>query len=235
MKYKRILMAVVLAGTALAGQAKYEYSDADSGFVMLTEVVPDVIIEPRYYSTYNFVGQRIDGYEEPCIIFSREAALALKHVSDELMQQGYRLKVYDAYRPQRSVDHFARWAEDVNDTTMKAYFYPEVDKRRLFKDDYIDYHSGHTRGSAIDLTLFDMRTGKEVDMGGTFDHFGIESHPSHKATLTEQQYANRMLLRKVMMAHGFKPTLTEWWHFALVTEPYPNTYFTFPVRRLNHQ
>lgn len=199
-----------------------------SDFVLLSEAVPDAILEIRYYSTYNFVGERVDGYEEPVALLSKEAAAALKEVSDELMAKGYRLKIFDAYRPQCAVDNFVEWAEDVDDTKMKEYFYPEVDKSNLFSEGYIDARSGHSRGSTVDLTLFDMRTEKEVDMGGTFDFFGELSHPDY-TEITEEQYANRMILRDAMMAHGFKPLDTEWWHFTLVDEPFPDTYFEFPV------
>ena len=222
------------------------------GFVLLSEAVPDIIQEIRYYSTYNFVGDHIDGYEEPCTLMTREAAKALKAVSDELIQQGYRLKVYDAYRPQRAVDHFVRWAENLDDKRMMAYFYPSVDKTRLFADGYIDAKSGHSRGSTIDLTLFNMATGKEVDMGGTFDYFGVESHPDwcgnpetmeytgeyegdeppENGAINETQFKNRMILRQAMIKHGFRPLDTEWWHFTLNDEPYPETYFNFPVRRI---
>ena len=201
-----------------------------SGFVILSEAVPDVILEIRYYSTYNFVGARIDGYEEPCAMLTKEAAEALKKVSDELITKGYRLKIFDAYRPQRAVTHFANWAKDVDDTKMKKYFYPDLDKSVLFKQGYIDYKSGHSRGSTVDLTLFDMKTEKEVDMGGTFDFFGKRSHPDYKK-ITKKQYNNRMILRKAMMKYGFKPLSTEWWHFTLKDEPYPDTYFNFTVKQ----
>ena len=203
-----------------------------SGFVVLSDVVPDVIQEIRYFSTYNFVGERITGYHTPCALMTKEAAAALKEVSDELKAKGYRLKVYDAYRPQMAVDHFVRWAENLNDKRMKSYFYPQVEKNRLFVDGYIDAKSGHSRGSTIDLTLFDMSTGKELDMGGTFDYFGELSHPDYKGNLTEQQLKNRSILREAMTRHGFKPLATEWWHFTLRNEPYPDTYFNFPVEKL---
>ena len=207
--------------------------DDSSGFVVLSDVVPDIIQEIRYYSTYNFVGDRINGYEEPCALMTKEAAAALKEVADELRAKGYRLKVFDAYRPQMAVDNFVAWAKDVNDTRMKKYFYPELDKSVLFPQGYIAENSGHSRGSTIDLTLFDMNTGKEVDMGGTFDYFGERSHPDYKGNLTRKQLANRKILRDAMLRHGFKPFETEWWHFTLKNEPYPDTYFTFPVRNLN--
>ena len=203
-------------------------NDDSSGFVLVNDVVPDAILEIRYYSTYNFVGERIDGYEEPLAFLTKEAATALKGVSDDLMKKGYRLKIYDAYRPQKAVDHFMRWAADADDTRMKEYFYPEIKKEDIIPLGYVLEKSGHTRGSTVDLTLFDMTTEKEVDMGGTFDYFGELSHPDNKS-ISDEQYANRMILRDAMMAHGFKPLDEEWWHFTLADEPYPDTYFTFPV------
>ena len=203
-----------------------------SGFVEIAEAVPDAILEIRYYSTYNFVGERIDGYEAPVALLTREAAEALKAVSDELAEQGYRLKIYDAYRPQSAVDHFKRWAVDLEDVSMKKYFYPDLDKSVLFAQGYIASKSGHSRGSTVDLTLFDMAAGKELDMGGTFDWFGPRSHPGYTG-LTEEQAANRALLRDAMLAHGFKGINTEWWHFTLKNEPYPDTYFNFPVEALS--
>ena len=203
-------------------------SDDASGFVLLAQAVPDAILEIRYYSTYNFVGERIDGYEQPVALLTREAAAALKAVSDDLVKKGYRLKIYDAYRPQKAVSHFVRWAKDEADTRMKAYFYPDLEKNQLFPRGYIMEHSGHSRGSTVDLTLFDMRTEKEVDMGGTFDWFGELSHPDY-TRIKKAQYRNRMILREAMLARGFKPLAEEWWHFTLENEPYPDTYFTFPV------
>lgn len=120
-------------------------------------------------------------------------------------------------------------AADLDATEMKDYFYPEVDKTLLFDQGYIDAKSGHSRGSTVDLTLFDMSTGKEVDMGGTFDYFGELSHPDYTEGLTDEQYANRMILREAMIRHGFRPLETEWWHFTLENEPYPDTYFDFRV------
>ena len=230
MNFKAILCLMLALALALFGAFAEEvkHSDDASDFVLISDAVPDAILEIRYFSTYNFVGTRVDGYEQPVALLTREAAEALKAVSDEVMEQGYRLKIFDAYRPQMAVDHFMRWALDENDTAMKAYFYPELDKNVLFPQGYIAEKSGHSRGSTVDLTLFDMRTGKEVDMGGTFDYFGLLSHPDYRG-ITEEQYANRMILRDTMLAHGFKPLDEEWWHFTLKNEPYPDTYFTFPV------
>ncbi len=203
-------------------------SDA-SGFVSVSEAVPDAILEIRYYSTYNFVGDRIDGYEEPCALITKEAADALKGASEDAKALGYRLKIYDAYRPQTAVNNFIEWAEDTDDTRMKDYFYPELDKSVLFEQGYIADKSGHSRGSTVDLTLFDMNTGKEVDMGGVFDYFGELSHPDYTEGLTEGQLDNRNTLRDIMLENGFNPLDTEWWHFTLDGEPYPDTYFDFPV------
>ena len=203
-------------------------TDDTSQFVMLTDVVPDAILEIRYFGTYNFVGQRIDGYIEPIALLTRQAADSLRAVSDDVKALGYRLKIYDAYRPQKGVDHFVRWAEE---------------------QEYIMEKSGHTRGSTLDLTLFDMATEKELDMGGTFDWFGPESHPdfcgnpdtgeysvdksSTRRPITAEQFANRMILRRAMLRHGFKPIDSEWWHFTLKNEPFPDTYFNFPVNKLS--
>ncbi|MBQ1619294.1 MAG: M15 family metallopeptidase [Bacteroidales bacterium] len=237
-----ILLAIPIVINLMRSPEKTPEMDS-SGFVNLSDVVPDAIIEARYFATYNFVGARVDGYLEPVVLYTREAAAALKEVSDDVKARGYRLKVYDAYRPQCAVDHFVRWGKDLADSLMKPYFYPEVDKSLLFERGYIAEKSGHTRGSAIDLTLFDMATGKELDMGGVHDWFGIESHPDYGGNpdtgeytggvqITEEQFRNRMILREAMLRHGFQPYDCEWWHFSLKDEPYPDTYFTFPVKTL---
>ncbi|MCF0117737.1 MAG: M15 family metallopeptidase [Bacilli bacterium] len=198
-----------------------------SGFCIITDSVPDAILEIRYYSTFNFIGHRINGYEQPTAIITKEAASALKKVSDEVMKDGYRLKIFDAYRPQCAVDMFVEWAKDTNDTIMKPYFYPMLTKERLIPEGYIAEKSGHTRGSTVDLTLFDMETEKDVDMGGPFDWFGELSHPENKDSVSEEQYQMRQYLKNVMLKNGFKGIDSEWWHFTLKDEPYPDTYFTF--------
>ena len=203
------------------------YRAAD--FVSVGEYIPDVLLDVRYYSTYNFVGARIDGYESPIVLLTRQAADALRLVNADMLSQGYRLVLYDGYRPQRAVDHFARWAEDLSADAMKPVFYPDVDKADLFEQGFIARRSGHSRGSTIDLTLLDAATGQLVDMGGPFDFFGELSHPDYTG-VTPTQQANRMRLREAMLKHGFKPLSTEWWHFTLKNEPWPDTYFDFPVR-----
>ena len=199
-----------------------------SDFVVLADYVPSIIQEIRYHSTYNFIGERIDGYEEPVALCTRECARALKGVASELFVQGYRLKVFDAYRPTTAVKHFVLWGIEDTDQRMKEYFYPNIDKTDTFTLGYIASRSSHSRGSTIDLTLFDMATGHEVDMGSPFDLFDESSHPSY-TDLPDEQYQMRMLLQKAMARGGFVPYECEWWHFTLADEPYPDTYFSFPV------
>ena len=206
----------------------YDFTKDPSGFVLLSDYVPQVIQEIRYFSTYNFIGERIDGYEEPCAIITPEAARALKGVSNELGVMGYRLKVFDAYRPVPAVKQFVFWALEDTDIRMKPYFYPDIDKEDTISQGYIATRSSHSRGSTVDLTLLDMATGKEVDMGSPFDFFGELSHPDN-TDVTPEQYENRMLLQKVMVRNGFVPYECEWWHFTLENEPFPDTYFSFPV------
>ena len=211
-----------------------KYSNDTHGFVSVGEVIPDVLLDIRYYSSFNFIGERIDGYEEPAAILTRQEEQARTEASRGAMDQGSRLKIYDAYRPQKAVDHFVRWAKDPEDIRMKAFFYPDLEKTEIIPQGYIAEHSGHSRGSTVDLTLFDMATQQDVDMGGTFDFFGELSHPDYSG-VSEVQHANRMLLQSLMVKHGFRPLETEWWHFILENEPWPDTYFTFSVRNeFNH-
>lgn len=207
-------------------ETKIENNSA--GFVALGEYIPGIVQEIRYYSTYNFVGERINGYEAPCALLTIEAARALQTVAGELNVQGYRLKIFDAYRPVRAVKHFVLWGIEDTDIRMKPYFYPELEKQQLFIEGYIASRSSHSRGSTVDLTLLDMATGKEVDMGSPFDYFGDASHPDYRG-ITDEQYDNRMILREAMLRNGFLPIDCEWWHFTLADEPYPDTYFEFPV------
>lgn len=226
-----LALASVLLLSCQKQQPAPEPEKDRSAFVNLTDIIPDAVLEIRYYSTYNFVGERIDGYEQPVALMTRRAADSLKAVSDELKSYGYRLKIWDAYRPQTAVNHFIRWAENVQDTAMKKIFYPMVDKSLLFEQGYIYARSSHSRGSTVDLTLIDATTGKELDMGSPFDWFGEESHPDYPCKLYRQS-ENRLTLRKAMLRHGFEPIDSEWWHFTLRNEPFPDTYFDFPVRQL---
>lgn len=222
-----MLILLLLAGCG-ENSNQQDTKTLPDGFVYVTDVVPDAVLEIRYYSTYNFIGARVDDYLSPVAILSEEAAEALKVASDELQAQGYVLKIYDAYRPQGAVDHFVRWAQDEDDIINKAYFYPDIDKERLFPEGYIMERSGHSRGSTVDLTIIDKQTGKEVDMGSPFDFFGPISH--HGTDLiTEEQTDNRLILKNAMEKAGFKPYDEEWWHYTLIDEPYSDTYFDFLV------
>ena len=198
-----------------------------SEFVLLSDVIPDILLDIRYYSSFNFVGERIDGYELPLAFITKKTAIALKNVSEQIRKQGLRFKIYDAYRPQKAVDHFVRWASDINDIRMKESFYPEVDKKDLFEAGYISARSAHSRGSTVDLTLFSDQ-GYDLDMGSAFDYFEEISHPDYK-DISEKQHENRMLLRDLMVKNGFMPYEKEWWHFTLADEPFPDTYFDFSI------
>lgn len=204
------------------------FAQLPRGFVYVEDVIPDIQIELRYCLNNNFVGQPIDGYNAEVCILSNQAALALKKVQDELKKQNLTLKVYDAYRPQRAVNHFSKWAKRVNDTLMKQKFYPDVDKRNLFKEGYIASRSRHSSGSTLDLTIVDLKTGRALDMGTPYDYFGKASWFLHD-NLTETQKSNRMLLHNMMTKHGFRHYPQEWWHFTLQGEPFKDQYFDFLV------
>lgn len=198
------------------------------GFVYLDEIVPDAEYDIRYYTGDNFVGERIDGYNAPLAIMTLRAARALKKANDDLETQGYRLKIIDAYRPQKAVDHFIAWSKEPKDTSMKERFYPDVDKKNLFKLGYLASKSGHSRGSTVDLTMVYKKTGEEVDMGSRVDFLGaISAHGS--TLLTKEQRKHRYILKTAMVNQGFKPYSKEWWHYTLKNEPYPSTYFDFDV------
>jgi D-alanyl-D-alanine dipeptidase len=197
-----------------------------SGFDKIYNVIDDAVFDLRYYSPYNFTGHKIRGYKAPVAYMTKEALAALAVAAADLRAQGYRILVWDSYRPQKAVDHFVEWINDSNDPGNKS-FYPTLQKSDLIAGDYIMPKSGHTRGSTIDLTII-KQDGSFVDMGGTFDLFGEISHPDYKK-ITKKQKRNRKILRDAMVNAGFKPLDSEWWHFTLKNEPYPDTYFNFEV------
>lgn len=223
-----LLLSAVFAVALLAHPCFATSADLPEGFVYVDRVVPGAVFDVRYYGTDNFVGARVDGYRTARVILTEQAAEALAGVQKDLAPFGLGIKVFDGYRPQMAVDHFVRWAKDLDDTKMKAAYYPDVEKQYLFRDGYIAAKSGHTRGSTVDLTLVDRATDAELDMGTGFDFFGPPSWPEN-LDMPGQVRANRMLLRWVMEKNGFKPLKEEWWHFTLKDEPYPDTYFEFPV------
>lgn len=218
----------VLQGEQRA-MAQNNNDSVPESFVELQAFIPGIQLELRYFSDNNFVGQVIDGYHSEKVYMTKEAATALSRVQGELSRFGLSLKVFDAYRPQRAVDHFVRWAEDLNDKKMKALYYPTVAKEDLFSDGYIAERSGHSRGSTIDLTIIDSVSGVELEMGTPWDFFDPSSWPGN-LDLPAPTRANRNLLNSVMARHGFQALPEEWWHFTLENEPFPDTYFDFPVQ-----
>jgi D-alanyl-D-alanine dipeptidase len=205
------------------------FAQLPQGFVYVDEIIPDLDVELRYKTSNNFVGSPITGYKSNKLILTIETAKALKSVHEALQEQNLCLKVYDGYRPQQAVNHFVKWARDLNDTIKKHIFYPNVKKRYLFKEGYIASKSGHSRGSTVDLTIIDGNTGKPLDMGSPYDFFGEASWVDYKH-ISEKQRANRDLLQKVMNKFGFRNYPKEWWHFTLRGEPFPETYFDFPIK-----
>lgn len=222
-------------------------------FIDLQTVIPSVTLDIRYYGDHNFVGTRVDGYRAPKCLVTAPAAEALAKVQAELQEMSLSLKIYDCYRPQQAVDHFVRWAKDIGDTKTREEFYPTVDKSNLFRDGYIAEKSGHSRGSTIDLTIVPVPAPAQeqyipgqplhacylpaekrfkdnsIDMGTGFDCFHELSHPGN-LKVGRQQRVHRLLLKTLMDKYGFKHYDQEWWHFTLRNEPYPDTYFDFPVK-----
>lgn len=223
-------------------------------FVEITDLIPSMQLDIRYDTTYNFVGKKINGYKNPVCLLTKQATQALEKVENKLLPMGLTLKAYDCYRPQMAVDEFVQWADRIEDTKMKQAFYPNVDKTQLFPEGYIDKRSGHSRGSTIDLTIVPLNStipslaqvdshascilpkaerapDNSLDFGSGYDCFSPISHPDY-SQIDPQAKANRLLLRTLMVDAGFTPLETEWWHFTLTDEPYPNTYFNFPVDHL---
>lgn len=220
---------IVALAFALALVPPARADELPPGFTYLDSVIPGAVYDVRYYSDHNFLGTRVDGYLAPRVIITRPAAEALAAVQKDLEAFGLTLKIFDGYRPQQAVDHFVRWGHDLADTRMKAEFYPDVDKKNLFRDGYIATKSGHSRGSTVDLTITDPITREDLDMGTPFDFFGPPSWPQNPDFPTQIR-ANRALLRTLMTRHNFRPLKEEWWHFTLNHEPHPDTYFNFPVQ-----
>lgn len=222
-------VALALA-LSLAGCAQAVSPQSAAGFVDASALIPDLVVEMRYAGRENFVGRPIDGYNAPVCLLTRQAASALVQVQQQLAASGLGLKVFDCYRPARAVADFAQWARDPKDQARKADYYPNVDKSRLFELGYIAERSGHSRGSTLDVTIIDLKTSAEIDMGSGYDLFDTRSWPTDQ-TVSPLQRENRMKLQSVMTAHGFRPLAEEWWHFTFNSEPYPETYFDFPVTR----
>ncbi|MBZ9728270.1 M15 family metallopeptidase [Salegentibacter sp. JZCK2] len=225
MKSLTYLLIFIISLTSSFAQEK----GLPEGFVYIKEQIPDIKLNIRYAASNNFIGKPVNAYKKPVAILTQQAADALENVQKDLKSEGYCLKIFDAYRPQTAVNHFIEWARNPEDTLTKQKFYPDVAKKDLFQLGYIATKSGHSRGSTVDLTIIDAQTEKEVDMGSGYDFFGDISHHSTDK-ITKEQKANRSLLKRIMIKNGFRPYPEEWWHYTLRNEPYPETYFDFPVQ-----
>ena len=227
------LSIIVLASACLAGCGGSSGNGAQGArpdsFVVVNETMPAALFDIRYYSEDNFLGTKVRGYAAPLCILTAPAAAALEQVQQEVNRSGYTLKIFDCFRPQQAVDHFVAWARDKDDTGMKSEYYPNEEKSRLIEKGYIADRSGHSRGSTLDLTLARQADSKELDMGTSFDYFDTLSNTADPR-VTGEQKNNRLLLKAVMERHGFVNYDKEWWHYTLEDEPYPDTYFNFPVQ-----
>ncbi len=212
----------------MSGEPSPAASRLPDGFVYVDEIVPGLFVDLKYCTSDNFLGEPVDGYQAPRVIATAPAAGALRAVQEELMLFGLGLHIFDAYRPQQAVEHFIRWARDDSETRTQQSFYPGRHKQQLFDEGYISKRSSHTRGSTFDLTVATIADDTPLDMGTGFDFFGPASWPQWPDA-TPAQKANRLLLRGIMGKHGFEPHDYEWWHFTLKDEPFPDTYFDFPV------
>ncbi len=200
----------------------------EKGFVYLSDINSSIIVDLKYYSSNNFTGKFVEGYNSNKAILTKEAAVALSNAQDDLNKIGYSLILYDAYRPQSAVDFFVKWSSNINDTIYKNTYYPNIKKSELFKLGYIAYKSSHSRGSTVDVSLVEIESKKEIDMGTIFDYFGVESHTFFN-NLSKKQKLNRLILYEAMSNNGFKNYSKEWWHFTLKNEPFQK-YFDFPVK-----
>ena len=224
MKKLFFVVAILFSFVQLTFASQISYDKSD--FAPVYTVIDDAAFDIRYYSSNNFTGNRINGYKAPVAYMTKESLNALSIAAKDLRKQGYRLLIWDTYRPQKAVDNFVEWINNPNDEGDKS-FYPDLKKSDLLKGCYIMEKSGHTRGSTVDLTLI-KKDGSFVDMGGTFDLFSEISHPDYKR-LTKEQKKNRKILHNAMIKAGFQGIDSEWWHFTLKNEPYPDTYFNFDV------
>lgn len=255
MKSKILLTLLIFTALCFPRFVNADAAGADKvpeAFVDIQKIIPDVLLDIRYYDQHNFLGERVDGYLAPKCFLTKEASEALAGVQKDLEPDSLTLKIYDCYRPQRAVNHFVRWATEIENTKTKKEFYPTVDKRNLFKDGYIDSKSGHSRGNTVDLTIVPLpapiqpeytpgqklyecylpaakRFGdNSIDMGTGFDCFDELSHTAN-INIGTQQKINRLLLKSLMAKHGFRNYDKEWWHFTLKNEAYPDTYFDFVI------
>lgn len=216
----RLILLMLLAVTGCHAQS-------DSPLVRISDVDASILLDAKYFGSDNFMGRPVRGYEAAQVLLTQEAATALSEAQAAAQELGLSLLVFDGYRPQQAVDHFVEWGADLADILNQEQFYPNVPKSELFERGYIAERSGHSRGSTVDLTL--TRDGHELDMGTPFDFFDELSHTESTA-ITGEAMENRLLLRGIMQEAGFRNYVNEWWHYTLIDEPYPETYFDVPVK-----
>lgn len=250
MSVKNKIIAGLVCGFLMSGA---QAQALPTGFVYLKDVDPSIVQDMRYAGYHNFIGRPIQGYFASECILSAQAAQSLHAVQSELKQSGLSLKVFDCYRPQMAVNDFIAWSKNPKDQQMKTEFYPRVNKKDFFKLGYVMAHSGHSRGSTVDLTIIAMPVRESsayhpgqklfscygpyqqrfhdnsIEMGTGYDCMDVLSHGDNHA-INMIAYHNRILLKDIMTKYGFVPYPEEWWHFTLKTEPFPMTYFNFPIR-----
>lgn len=200
----------------------------EKDFVFIDEAVHGIRWDAKYATWDNFTGKPVDGYDVNRIAGTNALAGALREAKERAAALGYGLLLWDGYRPQRAVDRFLRWSMEPEDGLTKERFYPNMDRREMIAQGYVAPKSGHSRGSAIDLTLYRLDTEELVPMGSGFDYMDARSHHASKE-ITDGEAQNRRLLCSIMESSGFEPFAYEWWHYALRNEPYPDSYFDFPI------
>jgi D-alanyl-D-alanine dipeptidase len=205
----------------------FKLDDLPEGFIKLNDIDSAIIVDLKYNTKSNFTGKIVRGYKSNTAILSNEASIALINAQNDFKKLGYSLIVFDAYRPQSAVDFFFEWSKDLNDTINKNSYYPNINKSQLFAQGYIAKKSGHSRGSTVDVSLVDLSTMKQIDMGSIYDYFGIQSSTFYP-NISDSQKNNRMILYNIMINNGFKNYSKEWWHFTLENEPFQE-YFDFLV------
>ena len=206
----------------------FNSSELPEGFICLNDLDTTIIIDLKYATQSNFTGKIVRGYKSNSAILSKDASNALINAQKDFKKLGYSLIVFDAYRPQSVVNFFYEWSKNLNDTINKNSYYPYINKSQLFDLGYIAKKSGHSRGSTVDVSLIDLSTSKQIDMGGIYDFFGIKSSTFY-SEISELQKNNRMILYNVMTDNGFINYSKEWWHFTLENEPFQE-YFNFLVQ-----
>jgi D-alanyl-D-alanine dipeptidase len=200
----------------------------NNDFVFVDEFVPGIRWDAKYATWDNFTGKPVDGYCANRIVGTRVLCAALVRAREKAASSGFGLLLWDGYRPQRAVDCFLRWAQQAEDGRRKQRHYPNIDRPEMFKLGYVATNSGHTRGATVDLTFYDLATGELAPMGGDHDLMDAASHHAAEG-LKPVEADNRRNLRSVMEGSGFDFYDREWWHYTLKNEPYPNTYFDFPI------